>query len=596
MLLFILRERSASYPLRLARTGTADRHLVSCLTILHMLLPEHRSALENIIARIYDGGSRPFDDVAGQLTLSSGMNGAAAAEQLTVEIISCVRIQCARQMRARNRAVLPPQCQLPVELWAAVFAHLAQRDRVTVSHVSHDWREASMVSGQLWTSPFFLSAEHAAECDCQRCKSPRPCYDCGRWRRGEHDPVAQVRAFLERSGSFPICLKMAVFSQAAPSALTNLDAVVQPHIRRIESLSFFTSDVDVTDDFLQSISAFSALKSLTLELETSNRLTWKCAQAVQLPELRSLNIVGPLYCAHDEPFELLCPAVTFLKAMFYSATHLLPLLKACPAVQHLELEIGPRTVDIALSETLIEVHTLLKEAHPTEVRLTKAYKGDLEALLRLFNATGIPTVKIACFSGEYIPGHELAQFLCGEVANPVLLECVLVDKDVTECTSFRLTTSNDTHERTCTVSISDRDDISTMIRDLWGKFPASSFQSIQQLHASSYLWPTLFYAGENADSAAITHARIDIDGRDSLVEWLQGRAVAIQEGTERILSRLEVLHFSLMTPNSSFRPNAGLIRAAFGIGPKLRLLKLEGFTVEGDLTVLDTISHEIRVV
>lgn len=571
-----------------------------------MLLPEHRSALEAIIAGIYDAIPRssgdavePVPGIIDRLPPSPDSNGAVVYEQVNADIISCVRTQCSLQMRARNRAMVPPQCQLPIELWAAVFAKLARHDLVSASHVSRDWREAAVASSQLWTSPFFFSAEHATDCDCQNCSIPGPCQSCGSLRRLKHNPVDQVETFLARSGRFPVNLKLSVFSHATPRALADLNAVVQPHIHRIDSLSFYTSDIHVAEAFLQFVVSFSALKSLALELNFSGDLTWVYEKPVQMPELKSINIIGPLYCDHDTPFELRCTAVTSVNTIFYSASHLLPLLRTCPAVQHLQLAVGPRSMDSSTQEVLDEILALLEEAHPSEVHLTAAYEGDFEALLRLFNTTSIPNVSIAFANGQHLDGNGeiLAQFLCAEVEQPVRLECVLLEDDTTDRNiSFRLTTSNDTHERSCIFDINEPD---MVLHNLWDELSSYS-DSMKTLRISSFLWPAMLHIDEQpaSDPPTATHVYIEIYREEMLVPWLEDRYAAILGGMEHILPQLEVLRFSLVTPQPLQLDLAlvDAIKQAFHLKQKLQLLELEGFTLEGDLAVLDAVSHEVRII
>jgi len=569
-----------------------------------MLLPEHRNALESLVAGIY-GASQPAENVAAPASgIISGLpsppqvNRAKIDEQLTEEIVSFIRLQCAIQMRARNRAILPPQCQLPIELWAAVFAQLEQCDRVSVSHVSHDWRAAAIASARLWTSPFFLSAAHAAECDCQRCSIQRPCPNCGRRPRPEPDPVSQVQTFIERSGSLPIDLRMAVFPRAAPSARTDLDAVVRPHIHRIESLTFLTSDADVILECLRSFITFSSLKSLTLDLTLGSRATWNCVERVQLEQLRTLNISGQLYCDVDH-FELRCPAVTYLKATFTNPLHVLALLRACPSVQSLQLEVGPRSVAAPTTETLEEVHNLLEHACPRVLQITRAYEGDIEAILQLFGTTNIPTFKINCATTEHMERDHLPRFLCNEVTKPDRLECVLHEdtRDVADANiKFRLTVCNATQERTATFDLVESN---LVLQNIWARLSPSTLENMTELHVNSSLWPTLLQHGELPGSLPITRAHIIFDESATLGSWLQARAVALRGQSEYSLPRLEVLQFLRFTLHQPIRSEedlAGTIREAFGLEQTLKSLQLEGFSLEGDLAALRTVSSEIRVI
>jgi len=571
-----------------ARSGVTPPSLPPHLD-LDMLTPAHRAALSSLITQIYLEGSGDSEEVTVE-------------EELTAEIVTCVRLQCALQMRARNRVAALSTCQLPIELWAAVFEHLGQRDCISVSHVSHDWREAAIGCARLWTSSFFLSARHVADCGCYECISSVPCQECGRMSRHENDPVNQVRTFLERSGSLPVDLRMALYRNAASSAISDLAHISRPHAHRIKSLTLSTSDLDAAAYFLQLITAFSALEFLKLELGSSGEdATWICEESAQLPELRTLEILGPMYCDTVRPFRLRCPSVTSLKATFFTAEHALRLLTACPSVQDLQLKVGPRTIDASSTETVAGIHTLLREARPQAVLITNVYEGDFRPLLWLFGETGIPNVRIACANIERVAQEDMITLMCDEVDKPIQLECILEPDSSSEAyTHFSVSVSNVTHMRTCALTYRGRD-VDATSPELWDLPNTNIFKTIKNLHASSSLWPILLQVTDNHHVPAITHVQVNFDEGlgDDLRTWLQARAAALQTGAEQSLPQLEGLRFSLghtgthqpVTVDVSL---ADAIRQAFKIGLKLRILELERFSLEGDLTVLQTISEEVR--
>jgi len=574
-------------------------HFPSCTSILRMLLPEHRAALEALIAKIYDTIPQTSEDVIQPSTdFATPMqcNNATSAESLGADILLCVRVQCAEQLRVYNRVVMATRYQLPVELWVAVFKHLSQRDRISVSHVCHDWRKTTLASGQLWNSPLFISSAHAEDCECLACKDgpTRPCRDCGLSRMHELklNPVDQVETFLNRSGSFPVDLKMSVYPRAATSAMATLHEVVRPHVHRIESMIFDISTISTAQDFLESFAPFPALTLLELGVPSTSRTTWKLSQPLHLPTLRTLNFRGPLYC--DQPFELHCPAVVSLAALFYHPLHILGLLKSCSAVQNILFKVGPRAIEQPSTEVRDEIHTLLKQANPRVVHISRLYKVDVVPVLALFGDIGIPHLQITCAPTECMERDHQSQFLFNEVPQPTRLECLRQEADeVGTCsTAVRLVVANATHRRTYVVRAGDFKEVEAVLDNFWGQLPRP-YVGVQ-LYVSSSLWPALFRC-EVSGPSRIVRAYIRIDGGDNLREWLEERVRKVETSG---LSELEALRFTAKPSHDAVQIDEQLVQMvenAFKLKSKLKMLELKGFTVEGDLAVLDSIADEFRV-
>lgn len=563
-----------------------------------MLLPEHRIALEDLVARIYGEGSISSDDMPNSVP-----RVASVEEHLTEEIVSYVRLQCAYQIRTRNRALVRSECQLPVELWAVVFEQLSQRDRIVVSHVSHDWRETALASGSLWNSPRFISSAHASDCECQACRDAKalhPCRSCGRQRRVEPNPVDRVNAFLARSGASRLALRVAVYARAAPDTITDFHDVVRPHAARLESLEFDTSEVEAIQSFLQALPEYPMLRSLTIGLVMNTRATWNCNTEISLPQLKTLTLRGPMYC--DLPFNLHCPLVTSITAMFHHSTHIQALLTACPGVQDLLLEVGPRTLEIYDLEDILE---RLKQANPRTVIIRQAYQVDVLPVLRLFGATNIPSLKITSSTTELPERVHLTELLSSEVQNATRLDCVLINRDAASDDSgvsyFRVTITSAVLERTLVAQPQNqKEETASLLHNLWGHLSRSNFDGIMELHVSSTLWPAIFHIEDQPDAPRVTRTHVYLDKEDQLEEWLAERARFIGSEQERSLPQLEHLRFvGRETYNGDVILNEALssrIQAAFGAHSKLHLLELQGFKVVGEHSVLESASHEVRLI
>jgi len=385
-----------------------------------MLGPEERKKLQDIALSIFRGrmeSPQRIDSAAS----------APAVSALADEIVTTIRSTLAEELREMNRTVLT-HYHLPVELMCLIWQHLPPHDRLTVSHISHDWREAAAAHcPQLWNSVSFTSTLHAESCVCATCSSESSASNtrCNRCRR----PIPQtwsnlplVKHSVDLSGALPLSLTIdsVATGQTDPIVLRKLTAALGTSTARIQSLEVQTDDVSVFEDgFFSEVDELPALRELSINALSDDEHEWQTV--ISLPALEKLKMTGRLRFVESK-FNMTCPRVKELQAVFYQTRDVITLLRACPDVDDLRLQVGPERVYQASAGDTDRLQEMLKAANPTRVQVVEVHESDCEAVIPIF-----ANPHCLQLSWGYVgdnPPPELTRILA-DIEKPISLSCRL---------------------------------------------------------------------------------------------------------------------------------------------------------------------------
>ncbi|KAH7101231.1 hypothetical protein BKA62DRAFT_703966 [Auriculariales sp. MPI-PUGE-AT-0066] len=419
---------------------------------------------------------------------TSSLLNATTLETIVEEIVTTVRCALASALQQLNRTRLrqPP---LPNELWCQVWEKLPVHDRMVVSHVSSDWRQAASCCPQLWSSTSFVSTLHSEDCQCATCAadSPQNAGRCKRCRR----PVPQTWANLELvqhhiklSGGLPLSLNVDFVSTGTANGdiLVELAGSLRPEIGRLETLQISVDDMTILQAGLfSSFGELPSLKSLTISYLGDDEHEW--STDIRLPVLSRLHMTGRLRYLTAK-FNMACPSVKHLHAVFYQGRDAHVLLRTCPAVQDLLLQVGPERVYPGERQETIDLRELYDAAKPPRVSITEIHESDCEAVLPLFSNPDCPDLTFGYVGDSPMSG--LTNIL-SEITHPVSLSCQQT-RDVITVRSVGL----DSSVRTVTHRLFDSQSTEAFPNNIWTCLSVSFAQSLRTLSINGALWPKIF--------------------------------------------------------------------------------------------------------
>ncbi|KAH7101857.1 hypothetical protein BKA62DRAFT_167365 [Auriculariales sp. MPI-PUGE-AT-0066] len=517
---------------------------------------------------------------------------------LTREIVDFAESTLALLLRQSNRDAVP-QYWLPTELWNAIWLHLTPDERLTVSHVSHDWRAIALACPNLWSAISFVSSAHSDECACNACLRADnlhlPCVDCGRpWLHGRgYEDIEQVSTYLERSGGQPLHMDLTVLTRAAARTREALAAALTAHLPRVTTLRVAADDADDMDLLLDLLSVLPAVTSLTLEMtgENSGRLLTK---NLQMPSLQVLDIRGDL--TPDRECKFHCPAVSTVKSMFLDAQNVLAILRGCPAVEVLELEVGSRPVETITDEICEDIHDRFASGQLKRLRISKAYVVDMAAIMQIFICPSTPpSFTLHSHRTEIIEIGNLTTFF-SNMEDATSLECIkhghLTDESDQWWSLALHSISNEEPRRreiTITLGAVQHEAIVSFFRNVWGCLPARATQKITEIRADNVFWTSLFDRLEPSEEQAIppppapiwTKAIVVFEDAAEITEWLELRRSRAEDRRRLQLSQLEHLYIRIdaKQPVQLGERTVRDVVAEFSPPAFLHSLRLEGATM-----------------
>jgi len=525
-------------------------------------------------------------------------SNAADVAGLVEDIVRSVRSSLAEKLRQHNRQFASLGARLPTELIGSIFSHLSTRDCFAVSQVSYDWRDTALSSPRLWSSPSFLSKQHHESCTCNACTdehSLRPCRECNRSFQLDipSSNIAPVGELLLRSREVPISLEVTIRAKARAAAepCLELSTALQPHADRLTTLHISTDDVVAVEQFLAPFGCFSALRTLTIGYgRRTSGLDFKRVDPLELPLLEALTLTGRITC--HETFNLRCPRVTSLTSMFNTARHLRTLLRACPAVETLDLEVGAKSVDTSTETILEEVQSLLANCTLRRVNITRAYRGDVAPVLQLFSTATVQCFRIHFNGTELIDSEDLHMFL-GDIGDATRLDCVHPTTNAeSNLVKLSLFTGigDDIRERTVTLQLGeDNDSTDRNFIQVLARLVRRG--DIHEVRVAADFWSSIF-DGDDLSSTLPTlkTATIEFGNADDAVNhWFAQRAFTISSPDRGQLSSLEHLTLKTCSNTTSMQADektADVVRTALGFCGRLRSLTLDGLSTAVDLKVL----------
>ncbi|KZV92829.1 hypothetical protein EXIGLDRAFT_836182 [Exidia glandulosa HHB12029] len=235
--------------------------------------------------------------------------------------------------------------RLPDEVWCGMVG-LPFADRLRVTHVCRDGRRLVLSTPFIWCDVDIWVYRHEHSCKCDDCTlTPRL-----------HPMISNarlVRYALALSQGMPLRVTLGdrgtVFelgsSAACKDAVQILVGALKLHAARVVSLHATLATPFLMPNFFQSVNAFPRLVDLSVSTTNSEALAvplFNSRTVVSLPQLRTLRITdGWAHC-----WELgaqVFPVVTTLRVTFVWTNSTLALIRACPALECLELWV-PKTI------------------------------------------------------------------------------------------------------------------------------------------------------------------------------------------------------------------------------------------------------------
>jgi len=518
------------------------------------------------------------------------------------EIISSARESLASYLRAHNRQTVLARYQLPTELFGQVCETLKPDERVSITQVSHDWREAALASPQLWTSISFVSSKHLDNCECTTCVgrlTSGRCSDCKQtYRRRHPDSASRVAAYLARSRGHPIEFDVEISgrSNADPAPVAAVANTLLQHEHRVQRLSAAVDDPLLIQRLLEPFDRLNALRVLKVEND-GDFVPFERPTPLELPVLETLELAAGLTC--DSEFRLHCPAVTTLTAKFTTGMQVRALLRACPAVKDVTFRIGPNPVSIA-DDIEDEIHGLLDAAHLRSLRLNEAFRIDCIPCMSLFAHSSIGRFTMDCRRADSIGTSDLDPFFAEISKCAVLLECAS-DREL-EATRLSVFGDADATVRERTLifhpdTSGERED--EPLHGIWCQLAPSSQRAITEIRISSRCWSGLFDRDLKSVLPVIT-AHVEITDHDDILSWLGKRNEIESACPEHRWRFLQAVHF--VSPNeddSAVEIDNDFVlalRGAFGLENMLQELTLEGWTLTGDPELLRSrVAVEVQI-
>ncbi|KAH7101856.1 hypothetical protein BKA62DRAFT_702520 [Auriculariales sp. MPI-PUGE-AT-0066] len=510
------------------------------------------------------------------------MLSAAMITKLSSEVIDCVKLSVSVAMQNHNLET-QARLYLPVELWGAIWRQLSTRERIAVSHVSRDWRQAALASPHLWSSARFVSAAHDKDCTCRACRDAKdslPCRDCGRMPHSGPDPVLLVNEFLSRSGGFPVDLDVAIYDSAASSSTREVTAALRPHGARLATLKMLADDLAAIQEFLEPFSSFSGLRTLHINYVRDTNVFLERVAPLRFPQLTTLTLSGRVMPGQD--FDLQCPAVTRLKAMFNTGRHVRSLLRTCPAVQWLDLEVGSKPVEASGDEVVADVHTLLAATPIKTLHVTNAYRIDMDPIIDFFGTSRIPLFHLCSGRVEFIGSEELSRVLAGEIRDATRLEFLRL--------SLYAPDTEIIHERTIVIQPEDDEvPIQRICGRVFDKLHISCITHLTHLRVHHSVWRLLLTPPERENEVLpVTTAVVDFDGTCSIGKWLQ-EIIDTSSINRRILRHLDHLHMHGQGGSVLFNIDGeavvSIMREALGIPSLLQSLHVKSVAISAEAEV-----------
>lgn len=341
-------------------------------------LNPHRHQLEQGILAI-------FSDILGDTP-----KDAHTAQLVADGIVTEVKAILANALNRLNHQALPQQ-RLPNELWCGIWDFLTADDCATVTKVCRDWRSTATNCSRLWRSLRYST-----------------------WRHGNAaaSNLKLVSAFISRSGGLPLSLRIEI-NDSGHSTMRRVGAlaeVIKPHLHRIQALEIFADHVEGANEFISHCAALPALESLEMVLGVEDveehdyfEEDWEWRTEMSLPALQSFIVVVkgdnfPRF--YPEAFRAHYQNLRKLQAPFTQAEDLLSLLRACPNVKELILQIGEETLSPGQAARYEpEIRRLLVQAQPQSISIKRVFKNDWDTLSLLFARLDVPHLRLE-YSGD----------------------------------------------------------------------------------------------------------------------------------------------------------------------------------------------------
>ncbi|KAH7102776.1 hypothetical protein BKA62DRAFT_698800 [Auriculariales sp. MPI-PUGE-AT-0066] len=373
----------------------------------------------------------------GQLTEHARFcTSAQELQALTSAIAEAVQSVLAMSLRTFNDTTLP-QPRIPTELWCRIWEHLPPEDCLTVTHVSHNWREAASEWPQLWTSLNFESTLHNEDCECDEFCAPNAkdrelerCDTCGNLPATElWSNLPLVQQNISRSGGLPLELNINVEGgeNADNRGLRALAFSLAHHLSRLHTVDVTTDNMEVIQTtFLSNLRTLPNLR--ILRIDSGEASEHDLEMNVDLPLLHELYLSGESLRLSHTKFTINAPVLHTLHSVFQCGHDITGLLTGCPAVQDLTLQACAEEELPPFEDTeKAIIRSYITQVRPGRVCLSSVSDPDVAGLLSVFHDPKLLDFSVECSDSEAPAG--LADIL-KDVPDPDELFCQAVDDNL----------------------------------------------------------------------------------------------------------------------------------------------------------------------